>query len=150
VIREELRSRFAGWGVESGRLEFAGREDLGSYLGRFNGVDVGLDPFPHNGHASTLDALWMGVPVVTLSGGTASGRAGSSLLSAAGLGHLVASGVREYVSAAAGLARDLDGLSGVRMGLRERLAGSALLDGAGFAAELEAAWRGMWQAWCAR
>jgi predicted O-linked N-acetylglucosamine transferase (SPINDLY family) len=122
---------------------------LPEYFALYDRIDVGLDPFPYGGGTTTLDALWMGVPVVTLVGRTAVGRAGLSILSNAGLPELVARTPEEYLSIAAGLATDVPRLAELRTGLRARLQRSPLTDAARFAGHIEAAYRTMWQRWCA-
>lgn len=123
----------------------AGRRE---YLARFHAIDVCLDPFPYAGTTTTCDALWMGVPTVTLAGGTHVSRVGASLLAAVGLPGLIARAPDEYVRAATELASDLPRLAALRRGLRDRMLGSPLCDGPGLARELEAAYRHMWRLWC--
>jgi predicted O-linked N-acetylglucosamine transferase (SPINDLY family) len=96
-----------------------------------------------------MDALWMGVPVVTLAGRTAVGRGGVTILSNLGLLELIARTPEQYVAIAVGLARDLDRLASLRSGLRARMQASPLMDGKQYAADVEAAWRRMWETWCA-
>jgi len=140
-------------GVPLTRLEFVGRLPHGQYLRLYDTADVALDTFPHNGGVTTCDALWMGVPTVTLAGGadrpTAS-RFGASLLAAVGLAELVAHTPERYVHLAAALAGDRRRLAELRVGLRQRLARSPLGDGRGYTRGLERAYRGMWRQWCAR
>ncbi len=114
----------------------------------YHRVDVGLDTLPYNGHTTTLDSLWMGVPVVTMVGETVVGRAGFSQLSNLGLTDLVARTPDEFVKCAAGLAGDLARLMELRGTLRERMRRSALLDGAGFAKDVESAYRSIWKLYC--
>jgi predicted O-linked N-acetylglucosamine transferase (SPINDLY family) len=90
----------------------------------------------------------MGVPVVTLRGRTAVGRGGASVLTSAGLSELIARTPAEYVAIAVALGRDLDRLAALRAGLRGRMLRSPLVDGKQYAADVEAAWRKMWEAWC--
>jgi predicted O-linked N-acetylglucosamine transferase (SPINDLY family) len=97
---------------------------------------------------TTLDALWMGVPVVSLAGDRFVGRMGVSILSAAGLPEMVAATPDEYVAKVVGLAGDPSRLAGLRASLRDRLARSPLCDGVAFARGLEAVYRQMWQTWC--
>jgi protein O-GlcNAc transferase len=104
---------------------------------------------PYNGHTTTLDAFWMGVPVVTIVGETVVGRAGVSLLSNVGLTELIARTPNEFVRIAVELARDLDRLSALRGTLRGRMQASPLMDAPRFARNIEAAYRAMWQRWCA-
>ncbi len=137
-------------GIAPERARLLTRAPRGDYLRYYHAVDIGLDPFPCGGHTTTLDALWMGVPVVTLVGRTAMGRAAASQLAALGLGELVADSPEEYVAIAVALARDRGRLRDLRATMRERMRAAALLDVTGLARELEAAYRQMWIAWCAR
>jgi predicted O-linked N-acetylglucosamine transferase (SPINDLY family) len=111
-------------------------------------VDIVLDTHPYNGHTTNLDALWMGVPVVTLVGETPVSRAGLSQLSNLGLPQLVARTDEEYVEIATTLASDLPRLAGLRRSLRSRMEASVLMDAPGFAREIERAFREMWRHWC--
>ncbi|HWY88037.1 MAG TPA: hypothetical protein VNX28_14995, partial [Gemmataceae bacterium] len=113
-------------------------------------IDVALDPFPYGGGTTTCDALWMGVPVVSLAGQTAVGRGGLSLLSNIGLVDLVANDVEQYIRIAVELAADLPRLRALRAGLRERLQRSPLMDAPRFARNIEKAFRDMWHRWCGR
>src|SRR5262249_4469187 len=106
-----------------------------------------LDTFPYSGWVRTCDALWMGAPVVTLSGKLASGRGGRSILSNIGLTELIAEMPRDYFQIAVGLAGDLPRLAELRVGLRERMALSPLRDATGLARDVEAAFAGMWARW---
>jgi predicted O-linked N-acetylglucosamine transferase (SPINDLY family) len=112
-------------------------------------IDLALDTFPYNGGATSCHSLWMGVPFVTLAGDRYMARIGSSLLGQTGLGGFVARSQDEYVELAARAARDPDRLAALRATMRDRLAASPLLDGAGFTRALEAAYRSIWRAWCA-
>jgi predicted O-linked N-acetylglucosamine transferase (SPINDLY family) len=146
--RDEVHRWFKGAGVDRDRLEFTSRVPRGSYLERYQELDLCLDPVPYNGGITTMDSLWMGVPVVTLAGRTAVGRAGVSILSNLGLPQLIAETPEQYVAIAVALAGDLAQLSALRAGLRQRLRSSPLQDGPRFAADVEAAFRGMWTTWC--
>jgi predicted O-linked N-acetylglucosamine transferase (SPINDLY family) len=134
-------------GVEGSRLELVPTGSRGAYLELCQQADVALDPFPYNGMTTTCDLVWMGVPVVTLAGTTHVSRVGLSLLRAAGLPEFVAHSPEEYVSIAADAARDLLRLRELRVGLRDRLARSNLMNEAGIAGKLEAAFREMWVEW---
>jgi predicted O-linked N-acetylglucosamine transferase (SPINDLY family) len=135
-------------GIEASRLEFVGFQPWPAYIELFNRIDIALDPFPCNGGITTCDGLWMGVPVVTLHGQTAVGRAGSSILHNVGLPELIASSQEQYVKIAAELAEDLGRLEGMRRDLRDRLRRSPLMDAQQFARDVEGAYRQMWQTWC--
>jgi predicted O-linked N-acetylglucosamine transferase (SPINDLY family) len=149
-VREWYTRLFVERGVAPERLSLQGGFTLQSrHLDAFNSVDIALDPFPYNGCTSTLEALWMGVPVVTLAGTHFASRMGVSLLSGVGLTELIANSPEDYVRRAAELATDLPRLAALRTGLRERLVRSPLCDGPGFTRELEGAFRAMWRAWCA-
>jgi predicted O-linked N-acetylglucosamine transferase (SPINDLY family) len=116
---------------------------------REQGVDIVLDTFPYNGHTTSLDALWMGVPVVSLAGNAPVSRAGLSQLSNLGLPELVARSESEYVTIAERLAADLPRLAELRATLRPRMQASPLMDASRFARNVEAAYRSMWERWCA-
>jgi protein O-GlcNAc transferase len=140
---------FAQNGVEGARVETMERRPRDQYLELHRKVDIGLDPFPYNGGVTTCDALWMGVPVVSLAGNAYVSRQGVSLLSNLGLQDLVAATPEAYVEAAVNLARDPERLGQLRAEMRERMRRSPLLDGVRFTRNLEAAYRMMWRRWCA-
>jgi predicted O-linked N-acetylglucosamine transferase (SPINDLY family) len=147
---DTVRALFEQGGVGGKRLDFLPRTRRADYFRRYQQIDVGLDPFPYNGHNCTLEALWMGVPVVTLAGRTAVGRGGLSILSNLGLNELIAESADDYVAVAVALARDWDRLAALRAGMRGRMEASPLMDPAAYTAGVEAAFRLMWQAWCGR
>ena len=148
--RDRITRLFAAHGVEAERLVLAGYEiAVSSHLAHYNEIDIALDTFPYNGTTTTCEALWMGVPVITLSAGGHPGRVGESLLRNLDLGDLVATDVDAYVDLAVALAADRELLATLRSGLRERMQAAPLLDARGFAAALEDAYRGMWRVWCA-
>jgi FkbM family methyltransferase len=148
-VRRYFESLFADHGIAPARVEILGpipsRVD---HLGLYNRVDIGLDPFPYNGTTTTCEALWMGVPVITLAGRTHAGRVGVSLLSSIGLPELIAQAPAAYVEQALALANDLERLAALRASLRETVAYSALTDATRFTRSLEAAYRQAWQRWC--
>jgi predicted O-linked N-acetylglucosamine transferase (SPINDLY family) len=147
--REGIARRLKRNGVDLGRVRFAGRMSLVEYFSRYNEIDVGLDTFPYPGGTTTCDALWMGVPVVTLGGRTALSRGGVSILSNVGMSELIAWNLDEYVEKAADLAWDPVRLGEIRAGLRERMRRSALMDARAFVQGVEGAYRRMWEKWCA-
>ncbi len=132
-------------GVAGWRLELQGRLEPEAFKRLHGEIDLVLDPFPYNGTTTTCEALWRGVPVVSLKGRTGVSRCGYALLKAVGLEELCAEDERGYVEIATGLGRDLGRLNGLRVGMRRRLEGSALRDEAGFTREVEAAYRSMWR-----
>jgi predicted O-linked N-acetylglucosamine transferase (SPINDLY family) len=128
-------------------VEFVGFVSRGEFLRRHQRIDIGLDPFPCNGMTTTCNALWMGVPVVTLSGAMPASRAGLSLLSSIGLEELAAASEEDYWGIAVKLAGNLPRLADLRATLRARMLASPLMDAPRFARSVEAAYRSMWQAW---
>ena len=135
-------------GIEAARIEFVANAPVDQYFRRYGRIDIGLDTFPYNGHTTSLDALWMGVPVVTLVGQTVVGRAGLSQLSNLGLTDLVAHTADQYVEIVVRLASDLPKLAELRSTLRERMLQSPLTDAVGFTRSIESAYRQMWRRWC--
>jgi len=119
-----------------------------AYLELYHRLDIALDPFPYNGHGTSLDALWMGLPVVSLAGQHPVSRAGLSQLSNLGLPELVAFSEDDYVDIATQLAHNLPRLAELRRTLRPRMEASPLMDAPRFARNIEAAYRTMWQRWC--
>lgn len=149
TARARVEGLFAAHGVTADRLVLMGRVAHGEHLALHDRVAVALDPFPYNGTLTTLEALWQGVPVVTLAGERHAARVGASLLQAVGLRALIARTPDEYVELARALATDPARLAELRRGLRERVLGSELCDGDGLARAVEEACRGAWRAWCA-
>ncbi len=146
--RERTREFFRGAGIDPSRVSFIGAVPLAEYMEQYERIDIGLDPFPYVGGTTTCDALWMGVPVVTLGGETAIFARGVSILSTIGLGELIAENREQYIRIAVELGGDLPRLGRLRSGLRERMEKSPLTDAKRFAREMEAAYRGMWGKWC--
>jgi predicted O-linked N-acetylglucosamine transferase (SPINDLY family) len=130
------------------RIDFLNRQSFRQYLETYRRVDIVLDTAPFNGYATSLDALWMGVPVVTLAGAIPPHRGGVSLLSNLGLEELVGNSEDEYVQIATTLALDLTRLAELRSGMRARLSKSAIMSGRRYVADLERALRQMWRKWC--
>jgi predicted O-linked N-acetylglucosamine transferase (SPINDLY family) len=137
--------RFAAHGVAAGRLSFVPFRPRAEYLYSYHDIDIGLDTFPYNGHTTSLDSLWMGVPVVTRVGRTCVGRGGMSQLFQVGLQDLAGDDDAAFMDAAVALAGDLPRLAQLRRELRPRLQASPLMDGARFARNVEAAYRQMWR-----
>jgi protein O-GlcNAc transferase len=146
--RNKLRAIFQRAGVAPRRVEFVARSSRNEYLRMYDMIDICLDTLPYNGITTTCDALWMGVPVVTLPGKTAAGRAGLSILSTIGMPELIAGTEDEFVKIAGELAFDRPRLAQLRSTLRERMQRSPLMDSAGFARKMESAYREAWRNWC--
>ncbi len=147
--RRRFMERLAEHGISAARVKLLGQcSSQAEHLRVYEQVDIALDPFPYNGHTTTCEALWMGVPVITLAGRTHAGRVGVSLLTHAGLPGLIAQTPEQYVDKALELAGDLERLQALRQGLRKQLQRSPLMDAKGFTRSVEAAYRGMWENYC--
>jgi protein O-GlcNAc transferase len=146
-VRARYAELFARRGVHVGRLTFIGRTSQQEHLKLYSQVDIALDPFPYNGTVTSLESLWMGVPVISLEGDRFVSRVGLTLLSALGLEELVARSTPEYIKIAAELASNAQRLAALRTGLPSRMMSSALLDGRSFTEHLEAVYREMWHRW---
>jgi predicted O-linked N-acetylglucosamine transferase (SPINDLY family) len=147
--RERLAQRLAAQGIAGHRVDFIPHRDRAAYLAGYHDIDLGLDTFPYNGHTTSLDSLWMGVPTLTLVGSTCAGRAGLSQLFQLELTEFAALTEAGLVRAAVAQSRDLARLARLRQELRARLERSPLMDAARFARQMELAYRGMWSAYCA-
>jgi predicted O-linked N-acetylglucosamine transferase (SPINDLY family) len=150
VQRDRIMALFSASGVAPERVQLLGSS---SRLGHFSGyheIDIALDTFPHGGGMTTLDALWMGVPVVTSPGVTISSRLAAASLTAAGLTEFIAADLDGYVELAVAKAHDLSTLAELRLGLRQRMNASAFGDGVQYARAVEARYREMWGRWCAK
>ena len=132
-------------GLTSDRIEFVAYQPRTDYLKLYQRIDVCLDTFPYNGHTTSLDTLWSGVPVVSLCGSTAVSRAGLSLMSNLGLDELVATTPADFVRIATELAQDKTRVAELRAMLHERMRRSPLMDAPRFARSLENAYRKAWQ-----
>jgi predicted O-linked N-acetylglucosamine transferase (SPINDLY family) len=141
-----LRAQFGAHGIAPQRLDILGKDvSQFDHMNRYNQIDIGLDPFPYNGTTTTCDALWMGVPVITLAGRSHVGRVGVSQLTNIGLPELIGHNEDDYVDIAVALANDLPRLAALRSGLRERLKASPLMDAPRLTRNLEAVYREMWK-----
>ncbi len=149
--RARYAALLAANGIAAERVDLLSRiEPVGNHLRAYDGIDIGLDPFPYNGTTTTCEALWMGVPVITLAGEHHVARVGASLLTQCGLAGFIAGDEADYVAKAVALAGDLSRLTELRRTMRARLERSPLTDYAGFARNVEVAYRRMWQDWLAR
>ena len=148
--REHSYGLFEEQGIERARLEFVGWASRREHYALYGEVDIGLDTFPYNGTTTTCEALWMGVPVITLAGKLHAGRVGVSLLSQVGLEEWIVASEEQYFEIACRWADELEGLGALRAGLRGQMASSSLCDGKAFARKMEQAYRTMWKTWCAQ
>lgn len=147
--REDLKQHFIDSGIVAERIEVLRFDDkLDDHLGHYAEIDIALDTFPYNGTTTTCEALWMGVPVVSLVGDRHAARVGNSLLQNAGLGEMVGQNVEDYVRIAAELSADRPRLAQLRTTMRERLQTSALLDRHAMSQAMGEALRGMWLRYC--
>ena len=138
-----------GEGIAPERVTILGQSNRTDHFRAYQKIDIALDPFPHGGGMTTLDALWMGVPVVTWAGRTISSRLAAASLTALGLTDFIASDPESYVRLAVTKAADFDALAQLRASLRGRVAGSVIGDSIRYTRAVEAAYREMWQRWCA-
>lgn len=151
AIRARYLERLTRLDVPVDRVELLGRTpDTASHLAIYHRVDIALDTFPYHGTTTTCEALWMGLPVVTLAGDRHMSRVGVSLLQAIGHPEWIANSAEAYIQLATDLAADRARLAAWRTGLRDELARSPLLDHAGQAQRFASALRNCWVAWCAR
>jgi protein O-GlcNAc transferase len=141
AAQPRLLETFQAQGIQPHRIAFVERSSRARYLACYHRIDIGLDTFPYNGHTTSLDSLWMGVPVVTLVSDAPAGRAGWSQLYNLNLTQLAATSEHEFIRTAVALAENTANLARLRASLRERLAHSPLTDGAQFARDVEHAYR---------
>ena len=146
--RQHMLDLMGAEGVAAERITFASYRPRPDYLQLYHRIDLGLDTLPYNGHTTSFDSFWMGVPVITLAGQAPVGRAGLCALMNLRLPDLIARTTEEFVDIAVELARDLPRLGALRSTLRERMRTSPLMDAPRFARNLEQAYRAMWRKWC--
>lgn len=150
-VRQRLNDDFCARGIGADRLELhSPASTTRDHLALYGRMDIALDTFPYNGTTTTCEALWMGVPVVTLTGAAHAGRVGTSILRTLGLQALIGADRKDYVARAAGLARETAALRRFRAELRHQLRVSKLCDRGAFAVRLENAYRAGWRLWCER
>lgn len=147
--RLRLLQEFKVRGISGDRLRIVGARPHLEAMAIMAEADIALDAFPYSGHTTTCECLWMGVPVVTLTGQRHGSRVTTALLERSGLGDLAACTSDEYVRIAATLAGQLDVLGGLRHGLRDRMTRASILDSFRLGRELDQAYRWMWNRWCA-
>jgi predicted O-linked N-acetylglucosamine transferase (SPINDLY family) len=149
VLRPRFVEQLAAVGISADRIVIKPwLNDPAKHLADYHDVDIALDAFPYHGHTTTCEALWMGVPVVTMLGERTNARVGYDILSRIGLAELVTRDIDGYVETAVALARDPVALDRLRQSMRGRVEASPLRDEAGFARQFEAALREVWRQWC--
>jgi len=147
--RQRTLNLFAREQISPDRVRFVSFLPLHDYFALYNQTDIALDPFPWAGGTTTFDALWTGVPVITLAGQTAVGRGGASILHNLGLTELIARDTNHYIAIATSLAADLPRLSALRQSLRPNLQSSAFTNAPKFVMKVESTYRHTWRTWCA-
>jgi len=140
--------RFEQFGIARERIDIFGWKSPAEHLQMYGRIDIALDTYPYNGTATTCEALWMGVPAVSLIGECHASRVGLSILTRVGLEFFACSTPQEYVAKAAALATNRPALGRIRSSMRARIAASGLCYAKGFASQVEAAYREMWYRWC--
>jgi predicted O-linked N-acetylglucosamine transferase (SPINDLY family) len=143
ALSERFLERFARLGIESDRLDLVYTWPQQKTFLAYGDIDIALDPFPHNAGTTTIEALWMGVPVISLEARPPVGRFGASILHAVGLDDWSASDLDGYSALAVGAASDLSGLARLRGSLRDRCMASPLNDATGLARSVEAVYRSL-------
>jgi protein O-GlcNAc transferase len=147
--RRRYMDLFTKNGINCERIEMLpATASISEHLDLYNRVDIGLDPFPYNGTTTTCEALWMGVPVVTLRGDRHSSRVGASILTRVGLKDFITENEGEYISKTVELASNLDRLKELRAGMRRRMMESPLCNPESFARSIEKAYREIWKTFC--
>ena len=145
TARASTLERFAAHAIGADRIQLDGYTHRAAYLANYHRIDIALDPFPFPGGTTTVEALWMGVPVLSRRGSRFLSHAGESLLKTAGLAEWIAAEDEDYVRRAQAYAADVTSLAELRAGLRDQLLASPLCDAPRFAANLGQALNGMWQ-----
>jgi protein O-GlcNAc transferase len=149
ALQNRIRQEFASAGVTEYRVAFLPWAPLSGFLAHHHQIDLGLDPFPYNGGTTSLHALWMGVPFVTLTGTRTASRVGAAVLTRASLPSLIANNEDEYIRIAVSTANDLSKLSQMRKELRARLLAGAEADAAAVTTALETALCEAWDRYTA-
>ncbi len=146
--RTQVAADFARRGVDPGRLKMGDIVSVPAYFNSYLEVDISLDPFPYNGGTTTMDSLFMGVPVVTIAGRWATARAGVTILNTLGHPEWIANTPEEYVQIAARVAANVPKLVELRASLRQEMLNSPLMNARRFTADFETLYRKTWRHWC--
>jgi protein O-GlcNAc transferase len=145
-LRKSVIERYAAQGIPESRLILEPTGGRVAALNSYNRIDIGLDPFPYPGGTTSYEALWMGVPILTMKGSNYVSHFGESIMHNAGLPDWIASNEDEYIAKAIAFSGDLESLASLRSSLRARVLASPLFDAKRFAQDFEDALWGMWQA----
>ncbi|MES2013542.1 MAG: hypothetical protein V4445_07315, partial [Pseudomonadota bacterium] len=147
-VCNHLLDYFVSGGITSDRIQLEGVSPRRDYLNAYNKVDIALDPFPYPGGTTSVEGLWMGVPVLTLHGERFISHQGETIMVNAGLPEWIAIDEDDYVVRAKRFSADISVLATLRNTLRDQVLNSPIYDAARFARNIQDAWRGMWQMWC--
>jgi len=147
-VKNHYLSQFAQCSISRQRVQICGRKPHFEHLRLYSQVDIALDTYPYNGTTTTCEALWMGVPVISLVGPRHFSRVGLSILTHLGLEFFTAETADQYVAKAAALAAKPDALARIRGSMRTRMTADTLCDKNNFARTVEQAYRHMWRQWC--
>lgn len=147
--QKKVTQLFISKGISKNRLELLGTDTTQyEHMERYSAMDIGLDPFPYNGTTTTCEALWMGVPVITLAGDSHRSRVGVSLLTRVKLEQHITHSKKEYIDCCVSLAQQSEVLTRLRANLRDLMLASPLTNGRNFAGQLEQTYRKVWHKWC--
>jgi protein O-GlcNAc transferase len=149
-VRQDIVAQFSQCGIDADRLLLESHDSRVKYFEAYHRIDIALDPFPYPGGTTTVEGLWMGVPVITLAGERFLSRQGVGLLMNCGLSEWVAADADAYVACAVSHAANLPALAQLRKGLRQQVLDSPIFDAPRFARYFEEALRGMWVTWCSQ
>jgi predicted O-linked N-acetylglucosamine transferase (SPINDLY family) len=147
-MRQYLLAELAGRAISEDRITMHGTTSKEQHMTICREVDIALDSYPYAGTTTTCDTLWMGIPVITMAGSTHVSRVGASLLARVGLGELVCMDAESYVRQAIALSGNVERLSEIRTGLRDRMQASSLCDAGTFVGGFEEMLRMVWRRWC--
>lgn len=149
-VSARMRERLQGQGIDIARVDLIGKSTWREHMDAFGKIDIALDPFPNNGGVTTLETLWMGVPVVAMRGATAPSRVSASILAACNHNDWVGDTIEDYIRIAASRAADPQALQHTRNGLRNELATRPVGNPELYAREVESQYRRVWREWCAQ
>lgn len=149
-VREFYYKQFESLSIPRQRVEIRGWLPYIEHLQQYEGVDIALDAFPFNGHATICDALWMGVPTISLASETFASRLGLCMLKSVGLDFFSAQTTKEYIAKAVSLAQNIPSLSKIRATMRQRMLASNLYNPKILVSAMEDAYRKMWHKWCSK